>query len=132
MVDSRYPELFQDQTEQDTTPELDSMQKLAMVELEGPAFQAAASQLSSLNDFPVPPLKSFTSLLALQPRIAQVEEEQLKQAEELSELRKRSGLLLYRWHEILVLSQGRCWVEWDKRMRQVERSVRREEIRSQD
>ncbi|KAF2758336.1 nuclear distribution protein RO10 [Pseudovirgaria hyperparasitica] len=126
---SRYPELFQDAKEKDLAPELDIQQKLALVELEAPKFHATASQLTSLSDVPLPPLKSFASLVSLEPRIAQIEQRQLEQAREISELQKRSGILVYRWNETLVLSQGRCWVEYDKRLRQAERSVRRKEIR---
>lgn len=97
--------------------------------MEAPAFQSTTSQLNSLSDLPVPPTDGFASLIALQPRISQVEQRQIQQAMEISELRKRSGALILRWHEIFVLGQGRCWAEWDTRMTRAERSVRREEVR---
>ncbi|KAL1630387.1 hypothetical protein SLS56_004914 [Neofusicoccum ribis] len=109
----------------DPTPEI----KLGTVLTEAPAYPATASQLTSLHDLPLPPTESFTSLVALSPRIAQLEQNQLVQAREISDLRKRSGKAVLRWHEVMVLGQGRCWAEWDSRVRKAEREVRREEVK---
>lgn len=109
----------------DPTPEI----KLGTILTEAPAYPATASQLTSLHDLPLPPTESFTSLVALSPRIAQLGQTQLAQAYEISELRKRSGTAVLRWHEIMVLGQGRCWAEWDSRVREAEREVRREEVK---
>jgi hypothetical protein len=43
----------------------------------------------------------------------------------VAELRKRSARAVVRWHEVVVVGQGRCWVEWEGRVRGVERGVRR-------
>ena len=102
---------------------------LGTILTEAPAYPATASQLTSLHDLPLPPTESFTSLVALSPRIAQLGQTQLAQAYEISELRKRSGKAVLRWHEIMVLGQGRCWAEWDSRVREAEREVRREEVK---
>ncbi|KAK8176515.1 hypothetical protein BC567DRAFT_227291 [Phyllosticta citribraziliensis] len=107
------------------TPEI----KLATVLTEAPAFPATASQLTSLQDLPLPPTGSFTSLVGLSPRITELEQRQLSQAREISELRQRSGRAVLRWHEVMVLGQGRCWAEWDQRVRQAERDVRRKEVK---
>ncbi|EKG15012.1 nuclear distribution protein RO10, putative [Macrophomina phaseolina MS6] len=109
----------------DPTPEI----KLGTILTEAPAYPATASQLTSLHDLPLPPTESFTSLVALSPRIAQLEQNQLAQAHDISDLRKRSGKAVLRWHEVMVLGQGRCWAEWDSRVRKAERDVRREEVK---
>lgn len=103
--------------------------KLAMVLAEATSFPAAASQLNALNDLAIPPTSSFTSLAELLPKLLAMEERQLRQAREISELRKRSALAVMRWHEVFVLGQGRCWVEWDSNLTEVEKAVRREEAR---
>jgi hypothetical protein len=100
-----------------------------MVISEAPQFPATASQLTSLVDLPVPSSEAFANMIALQPRMAEAAERQVRQQLEISELRKRTALLIMRWHEILILSQGRCWVEWDDRLRKSERAIRREEVR---
>lgn len=68
-------------------------------------------------------------MITLGPRIAQAAERQIEQSEQISELRKRSGALVLRWHEGMVLGQGRCWADWDERVRECEKYVRRQEVR---
>jgi len=102
---------------------------MAIVLMEAPSYPTTASQLTSLNDLPLPPTETFTSLLALQPRMMELAERQYKQAMEIEELRKKSVVLILRWHEVLILGQGRCWAEWDTRLRRAERTIRREEFR---
>lgn len=55
---------------------------------------------------------------------------QYEQAMEISELRKKSAILVSRWHEVFILGQGRCSAEWDSKLRNAEREVRREEVRN--
>ena len=42
---------------------------------------------------------------------------------------KRSGILLLRWYDGSVLGVGRCWVNWEARLREGEKVVRRAEVR---
>lgn len=100
-----------------------------MVLAEAPSFPTTASQLTALSDLAVPPTSSFTSLIELLPRMVALRERQQRQAREISELRKRSALAVMRWHEVFVLGQGRCWAEWDSKLTEVEKVVRREEVR---
>jgi hypothetical protein len=67
-------------------------------------------------------------LAALQPRMQAVAQRQLEQAGEVSHLRRRSAALVLQWHEIFVLAQGRCWVDWETRLRKTEREIRRREV----
>lgn len=122
--------MFTPQPAENTHAESDPSQQLAMVIAEAPAFPATASQLTSLNDLPIPQAEGFSSLVALQPRMDRVRGRQTQQAMQISDLRKRSGSLLLRWHEIVILAQGRCWAEWDTRMRKADRLVRREDFRT--
>ncbi|OCK85233.1 hypothetical protein K432DRAFT_413431 [Lepidopterella palustris CBS 459.81] len=128
-LQSQHPDLFRPASEAESRPDPKPSEQLAMVLTEAPAFPTTASQLTSLNDLPVPPTESFAALAALHPRIQEAEVRQTRQAMEISALRKRTGALVIRWNEIYILGQGKCWAEWDGRLRTAERAVRREEIR---
>ncbi|KAF2398082.1 hypothetical protein EJ06DRAFT_480986 [Trichodelitschia bisporula] len=128
-LQSQHPNIFTEDEPKDASSEPDTTQQLAMVLTDAPRFSTITSQLRSLSDFSVPPTSAFASVIALQPRLAQLEEQQYRQAMEISELRKRTGALVLQWHELFILGQGQCWAEWDTRLRNAERSVRREEVR---
>ena len=128
-ADSRHPDLFKPSTTPETPDELDPAGRMAIVLMEAPSYPTTASQLTSLNDLSLPPTETFTSLVALQPRMMELAERQYKQAMEVAELRKKSVVLIMRWHEVSILGQGRCWAEWDTRLRKAERTIRREEFR---
>ena len=100
-----------------------------MVLSEAPTYSEVASQLRHLGDLSIPPADAFAKLIALQPRMANAQRRQYQQAGEISDLRRRSGTLVLRWHELFILGQGRCWADWDTRLRNAERTVRREEVR---
>lgn len=76
---------------------------------------------------PIPSAESSTSLIALNPRIAKVQQLQDSQAAEIAQLRLRTAETLQRWYEIQVLAGGDCWNEWEERVGEVEKRVRREE-----
>ncbi|OCL10725.1 hypothetical protein AOQ84DRAFT_374647 [Glonium stellatum] len=126
---SRYPQLTDPSPAKGVSLDPGPAEQLAMILTEAPSFPTTASQLNSLHDLPVPPTENFAVLAALQPRIVEAERRQLAQAVEISELRKRNGALILRWHEVFILGQGRCWAEWDTRVRKAEQLVRRREIR---
>lgn len=66
-------------------------------------------------------------MIALRPRLAQIELLQDSQAGEMSELRARSAEAIQRWYELRVLGESECWSEWEGRVIGVEKRVRREE-----
>lgn len=90
-----------------------------------PLLQSTASQLRALQ--PLAPTTSFTTLLALAPRIKAVQERQMELGQEVSDLRAQSAQVVVRWQEVFVVGQGRCWVDWETRVRKVEREVGRRE-----
>jgi hypothetical protein len=102
-----------------------------MVLAEAPSYSTVASQLRSLDDVKLPSTESFANVVGLQPRIAELSNRQYQQAMEISVLRSRSGTVVTRWHEVFILGQGRCWAEWDSKLRDMERDVRREEVRQE-
>ncbi|KAF2104471.1 nuclear distribution protein RO10 [Rhizodiscina lignyota] len=127
----RHPEIFESASSATKQDEPDVSTKFSVVITEAPSFPSAVSQLTQLNDLPIPPTKDFTNMIASLPRMAAIHERQSEQEKEISELRKRSALLLLKWHELFVLGQGRCWAEWDGRLKKAEIKVRREEVRKE-
>ena len=45
----------------------------------------------------------------------------------MAALRARSAKAVQRWYELGVLGQGECWAEWEGRMEECEKKVRRAE-----
>lgn len=108
---------------------LDRAQKSAMVVERAPGFATTASQLKALDDQQVPQSDGFVKLAKLRPRIAEAEDRHLQQALQISLLRKKSGMLVSRTKQIHLLGQGRCWVEWHKRLMDAERTIMRTEFK---
>jgi hypothetical protein len=106
-----------------------------------PTIHSTASQLRALSDaVPSPPpgggsgsgdeeARALARWAALGPRIERAARRQREIGEEGAELRRRSARAVVRWHEGWVLGAGRCWVEWEGRVRAVEREVGRIEAR---
>ena len=108
---------------------LDSEQKAVVVVDRAPGFASTASQLKALDDQPIPQTDGFVKLARLAPRIAEAEDRHLRQALEISLLRKKSGLLVQRAKHVQLLGPNRCWLDWDKRLQNAQRSVARIEFR---
>lgn len=53
---------------------------------------------------------------------------QEEQARDISELRMRTAKALQRWYEIGLVGGGECWAEWEGRLEDVEREMKREEV----
>ncbi|TLD36244.1 nuclear distribution protein RO10 [Venturia nashicola] len=132
-LESRFPFLLAPDAPPPPSDDLNQNEKLSMVLAEATTYSTVSSQLRALGDVSLPPTDSFAKMVALQPRMEELNRTQYEQAMEISELRKRSAILVSRWHEVFILGQGRCTAEWDSKLRNAEREVRREEIRnSQD
>ena len=113
----------------DDSPPLDNAQKAVLVTERATSFATTASQLQALEDQQIPTTDGFAKLAVLRPRIAEAEERQLQQALKISELRKRNGLLNQRYQQVMLLGAGRCWVDYDERLRKALRALVREEYR---
>ncbi|KAJ5775612.1 Nuclear distribution protein RO10 [Penicillium nucicola] len=122
------PDLFQ------TTPPAEipqgiTTQTLSSIVLSyATAFPETASRLTSLNDLPIPDAESSAALIELQPQLDRLARTQAEQAATISELRVRSARVLQRWYEVGVVGNGECWAEWEGRLEDVEREVRRGEV----
>lgn len=106
-----------------------------MVLATAPAFQETISQLRSLSDLDLADdhASSSVSLVHLQPRLARAAQLQDLQERDILQLRKRSAAVLKSWYEVGILGQGECLVDWEERLRDVEKKVRqRERARERD
>ncbi|KAJ5794895.1 hypothetical protein N7457_001494 [Penicillium paradoxum] len=127
----RSPDLFQTTPPQEI-PEGLTTQTLASIVLSyATAFPETASRLTSLNDLPVPDAESSAALIELQPQLDRVAQMQNEQAAEISELRIRTARVLQRWYDVGIVGSGECWAEWEGRLEDVEREVRRREVTRQ-
>ena len=108
---------------------LSTRETLAIVDACAPSYQTTASRLSAIKDLPIPPAESSTLLVSLHPRLSKLELLQDEQAREMAELRTRSAKAIQRWYEVGVLGESECWSEWEGRVVEVEKRVRREEGR---
>ncbi|KAL8716430.1 MAG: hypothetical protein Q9220_000337 [cf. Caloplaca sp. 1 TL-2023] len=100
---------------------------LAIVTAHAPLYPLTASRLISIHDTPIPSTSLSTSLMALQPRLAELESLQETQIRTMAALRARSANAIQRWYELGVLGQGDCWADWEGRMEECEKRVRRVE-----
>lgn len=127
-TDDRFPDLFQ-QTPPHEIPEDLTPRTLASIVLSyATAFPETASRLTSLNDLPIPDASNSGALIELQPKIDQLAQTQTQQAVAISELRVRSARVLQRWYEVGLVGSGEAWAEWEGRLEDVEREVRRCEV----
>ncbi|OJJ41597.1 hypothetical protein ASPWEDRAFT_35173 [Aspergillus wentii DTO 134E9] len=124
----RFPDLFR-ATPTQNTPENLTTQNLASIVLSyASAFPETASRLTSLNDLPIPDAQASASLIQLQPQLDQLAQTQEEQAQAISELRIRTARVLQRWYEVGLVGEAECWAEWEGRLEDVEREVKREEV----
>ncbi|KAL8655989.1 MAG: hypothetical protein Q9226_002827 [Calogaya cf. arnoldii] len=128
-IQRAYPTLFHPpNSDSDTMPSnLSTEEILAIVAAHGPLYHQTASQLTSIRDVAIPSSGLSTSLISLKPRIAKLQSLQEAQAKEMAALRARSARAIQRWYELGVLGQGECWAEWEARMEECEKKVRRAE-----
>lgn len=67
-------------------------------------------------------------LIELMPRMEKLSGVQDGQAREIAELRVRTAKVLQRVYEVCLLGGGEVWGEWEGRIENVERGVRRGEV----
>lgn len=93
-----------------------------------PMFPSTLSRLHLLKELPLPPAEATASLLSVKSRLARAESVQDTFATDVAELRLRSVLLLQRWTKVGVQAAGHCWANWEERLMDVDKVVRRAEF----
>ena len=125
--DKSYPDLFQPINPAEVPTSLTSNELLAIISSSATSYPTTASRLTAIKDSPIPSAESSASLIALHPKLAQVELRQEVQGREMAELRLRTASVIQRWYELGVLAESECWSEWEARLNTVESRVRRGE-----
>ncbi|KAI4185167.1 MAG: hypothetical protein LQ346_005965 [Caloplaca aetnensis] len=97
----------------------------AIVIAHAPLYPLTASRLTSIRDINIPSSSLSTQIIALRPRLSQLARLQDVQSQEIAELRARSAKAVQHWYELGVMAQGECWAEWEGRMEECEKKVRR-------
>ncbi|KAF1915807.1 hypothetical protein BDU57DRAFT_515541 [Ampelomyces quisqualis] len=110
-------------------PGLDSAQKSAMVVERATGFATVASQLKALADQQMPATEGFSKLAVLRPRMSALERRQLQQAMQISELRRRSMMMVQYYKQIHVVGAGRVWADYSRTLGRALRAVSRDEYR---
>jgi len=99
----------------------------ALVMSHAPSYHGAASELTSLNDLPIPDVSGSTNLIALEFRMRELSSKGAIQEQQVENLRIRSANVVARWHEVGVLDMGECWSEWEGRLTATEQLIKREQ-----
>ncbi|KAI4767360.1 hypothetical protein E4T44_14497 [Aureobasidium sp. EXF-8845] len=99
----------------------------ALVLSHAPSYQATAARLTSLQDLPVPDPSSSAALIQLLPRLQSLAHRQELQQESIAQLRHQSLALLARWYDSAIIGMDDCWTEWESRLMNQEKLVRRAE-----
>lgn len=126
-AEAAHPSLFHPSTSDSEAilSNLSTDEIAAIVTAHAPAYPLTASRLTSIRDINIPSSSLSTSLIALRPRLAKLEQLQDSQAKEVAELRARSAKAVQRWYDLGVLGQGECWADWEGRMEECEKKIRR-------
>ncbi|KAI4747505.1 hypothetical protein E4T50_02174 [Aureobasidium sp. EXF-12298] len=103
----------------------------ALVLSHAPSYQATAARLTSLQDLPVPDPSSSAALIQLLPRLKRLAQRQDAQQESTAQLRHQSLALLARWYDSAIIGMDDCWTEWESRLMNQEKLVRRAETDKQ-
>jgi len=99
----------------------------ALVLSHAPSYQATAARLTSLQDLPVPDPSSSAALIQLLPRLQSLSHRQDAQQESIAQLRHQSLAILARWYDSAIIGMDDCWTEWEARLLNQEKRVRRAE-----
>ena len=91
-------------------------------------FQSAQAKLSSLDGMKLENAADLVPMAAMLPELASIMAEHEAQEKEITELQQRSVMLLAKWYNNSVLEGNRRWADWEDRLLDVERVVRRREI----
>ena len=126
-ADARNPDWFQPSTPGEAPSLLKDGELLAIVMAMADIYPTSLSRLTTISDTPVPPTEASMTLVNLHPRIDRLGTVQEEQIQEINRLRYRSATAVKRWYQNVVLGSGECWADWDERVDEVERRIRRME-----
>jgi len=102
--------------------------KTAVILATASSFYAAQSNLSSLEGIKLEDASTLVPLAAMHQSLIRAQAAQQDQENEVGELRERTAILLARWHQEAVLTRGERLVDWEERLLDVEKTIRRREV----
>lgn len=95
-------------------------------------YPETASRLSSLQTLQVPPAEQSSQLISLKPKLDELGRKEERIQDEVRNLRERSARCLEWWVNIGVVGMGDVWEDWEGRIADVERNLKRWETRAKD
>ncbi|KAG9824796.1 hypothetical protein KCU68_g15726, partial [Aureobasidium melanogenum] len=112
---------------QHDSPDMTQDALATLVLSHAPSYQATAARLTSLQDLPLPDPSSSAALIHLLPRLHRAAHRQEDQQQSIAQLRHQSLALLARWYDSAIIGMDDCWTEWEARLMDQEKLVRRAE-----
>ncbi|KAI4743020.1 hypothetical protein E4T50_06585 [Aureobasidium sp. EXF-12298] len=112
---------------QHDSPDMTQDALATLVLSHAPSYQATAARLTSLQDLPLPDPSSSAALIHLLPRLQRAAHRQENQQQSIVQLRHQSLALLARWYDSAIIGMDDCWTEWEARLMDQEKLVRRAE-----
>ncbi|KAG9624586.1 hypothetical protein KCV04_g12500, partial [Aureobasidium melanogenum] len=112
---------------QHDSPDMTQDALATLVLSHAPSYQATAARLTSLQDLPLPDPSSSAALIHLLPRLQRAAHRQENQQQSIAQLRHQSLALLARWYDSAIIGMDDCWTEWEARLMDQEKLVRRAE-----
>ena len=91
-------------------------------------FQSAQAKLSSLDGLKLENATDLVPMAAMLPELASILAVHEAQEKEITGLQQRSVRLLAKWYSDSVLEGNGRWADWEDRLLDVERIVRRREV----
>ncbi|KAH0017882.1 hypothetical protein KCU78_g7383, partial [Aureobasidium melanogenum] len=112
---------------QHDSPDMTQDALATLVLSHAPSYQATAARLTSLQDLPLPDPSSSAALIHLLPRLQRAAHRQENQQQSIAQLRHQSLAFLARWYDSAIIGMDDCWTEWEARLMDQEKLVRRAE-----
>ena len=139
MVDSlrrEYPEIFVQTSRQQQSSDTASIHELSNhaheVLANSTLYTTTSAYLQALQTLKIPSAQQSASLIDAAPRFSGLQQRQERLDDEIEELKGRSATLLEWWMKNGVVGIGELWEDWESRVKDCERIVRREERRVQE
>ena len=101
--------------------------KLSIVLASATTYTNMVSQLSNLQQYPLPETKELIALLSQTSRLERLEAVQRQQLAAIAQLRQRSTALVAEWYQSQVLDASERWSSLENRMLHAEKTMRRKE-----
>ena len=128
VIGSIETELNNIRNEEEEGSTLSSNDRSTIVLASSATFQSAQAKLSSLDGIKLENATDLVPMAAMLPELASVMAVHEAQEKEITELQRRSVMLLANWYSNSVLEGNKRWADWEDRLLDVERVVRRKEI----